>query len=66
MKEKTKILLVDDHHLVRTGIANLLAGEPDLEIIGEASNAGEMIDLLKQQEPDLDVLDIAMPDKSGI
>lgn len=66
MKEKTKILLVDDHHLVRTGIANLLAGEPDLEIIGEASNAGEMIDLLKQQEPDLAVLDIALPDMSGI
>jgi len=66
MKEKIKILLVDDHHLVRTGIANLLAGESDLEIIGEASNAGEMIDLLKQQEPDLAVLDIALPDMSGI
>jgi two-component system response regulator NreC len=66
MKEKTKILLVDDHHLVRTGIANLLAGEPDIEVVGEASNAGEMIDLLKQQEPDMAVLDIALPDMSGI
>lgn len=66
MKEKIKILLVDDHQLVRTGIANLLAGEPDIEVVGEASNAAEMIDLLKQQHPDLAVLDIALPDMSGI
>ncbi|HOW29977.1 MAG TPA: response regulator transcription factor [Bacteroidales bacterium] len=66
MKETIKILLVDDHHLVRAGIANLLAGENDLEVVGEASNAGEMIDLLKVQHPDLAVLDIALPDMSGI
>lgn len=66
MKETIKILLVDDHHLVRAGIANLLSGEPDIEVAGEASNAGEMIDLLKLEEPDLAVLDIALPDMSGI
>lgn len=66
MKEKIKILLVDDHHLVRTGIANLLSGEPDIEVVGEAANATEMLDLLQQQKPELAILDIALPDMSGI
>lgn len=64
--EKIKLILVDDHQLVRTGIANLLSGEPGFEIIGEASESREMFDLLKQLQPDIAVLDIALPGLSGI
>ncbi len=64
--EKIKLILVDDHQLVRTGIANLLSGEPGFEIIGEASESREMFDLLRQLQPDIAVLDIALPGMSGI
>jgi DNA-binding NarL/FixJ family response regulator len=64
--EKIKLILVDDHQLVRTGIANLLSGEPGFEIIGEASESREMFDLLRQLQPDIAVLDIALPGLSGI
>jgi two-component system, NarL family, response regulator DevR len=55
------MILVDDHQLVRTGIANLLSGEPGFEIIGEAADAKELFDLLRQSQPDIAVLDIALP-----
>ena len=64
--EKIRLILVDDHLLVRTGIANLLSGEPGFEIIGEASDAKEMFDLIRQSQPDIAVLDIALPGMSGI
>ena len=64
--EKIKLILVDDHQLVRTGIANLLAGEPVFEIIGEAADAKDLFDLLKKTQPDITVLDIALPGMSGI
>jgi len=64
--EKIKLILVDDHQLVRTGIANLLSGEPGFEIIGEASESREMFDLLRRMQPDIAVLDIALPGMSGI
>ncbi len=60
------MILVDDHQLVRTGIANLLAGEPSFEIIGEAADAKELYELLKKMQPDIAVLDIALPGLSGI
>ena len=64
--EKIRLILVDDHQLVRTGIANLLSGEPGLEIIGEASDARELFDLLRISQPDIAILDIALPGLSGI
>jgi len=64
--EKIRLILVDDHLLVRTGIANLLSGEPGFEIIGEAADAKELFDLLRQSQPDIAVLDIALPGMSGI
>ncbi len=64
--ETIKIILVDDHLLVRTGIANLLSGEPGFEIIGEAADAKEFFELLKQDQPDIAILDIALPGMSGI
>jgi DNA-binding NarL/FixJ family response regulator len=64
--EKIRLILVDDHLLVRTGIVNLLSGEPGFEIIGEAADANELFDLLRHSQPDIAVLDIAMPGLSGI
>jgi DNA-binding NarL/FixJ family response regulator len=64
--EKIKLILVDDHQLVRTGIANLLAGEAGFEIIGEAADAKDLFELLKKSQPDIAVLDIALPGMSGI
>jgi DNA-binding NarL/FixJ family response regulator len=59
-------MLVDDHQLVRTGIANLLEGESGFEIIGEAAEAKELFELLKISQPDIAILDIALPGMSGI
>ena len=64
--EKTRIILVDDHQLVRTGIANLLNDEPGFEIIGEAADSNEFLALLDNIQPDIAILDIAMPGMSGI
>lgn len=64
--EKIKLILVDDHLLVRTGIANILAGEASFEIIGEATEAKELFELLKNSHPDIAILDIALPGMSGI
>jgi DNA-binding NarL/FixJ family response regulator len=64
--EKIRLMLVDDHQLVRTGIANLLEGESGFEIIGEAAEAKELFELLKISQPDIAILDIALPGMSGI
>lgn len=64
--EKIKLILVDDHLLVRTGIANILTSETGFEIIGEAADAKELFELLKISQPDIAILDIALPGMSGI
>ena len=64
--EKIKIILVDDHQLVRDGIKALLTGIPDLEIIGEASGASELFRELENLKPDLLIMDISLPEISGI
>ncbi len=61
-----KIILVDDHDIVRDGINALLMLEDDIEVIGEASNSDELYRLLKDLKPNLLLLDILMPGKSGI
>ncbi len=61
-----KILLVDDHSLVRDGIKSLLENETDLEVIGESSNGEEAIEATNSLQPDLVICDIRMPKKTGI
>jgi len=61
-----KILLVDDHSLVRDGIKSLLAGFTGMDVIGEASNGEEAIKLANDLNPDLVICDIRMPIKNGI
>lgn len=61
-----RILLADDHRLVRQGFHLILASQPDLEIVGEASNGNEAIQLAEKLKPDVVVMDVAMPELNGI
>jgi len=63
---KIRLLLVDDHAVVRSGLRMLLAGEADFEIVGEAGTAGEAIKLAPTVKPDMILMDIGLPDMSGI
>lgn len=62
----TRILLVDDHQIMREGLMSLMAGEPDLEVVGDASDGRQAVQLAKRLKPDLVVMDISMPGLSGI
>jgi len=64
--EKINVFLVDDHDLVRDGLKALLSGIPDIGIIGEASTGTVLFEKLKIVQPDVIVLDISLPDISGI
>jgi DNA-binding NarL/FixJ family response regulator len=60
------VVIIDDHTLVRTGIARLIGSEPDLTVVGEASTVGQGEDMLRRTEPDVMVVDVSMPDGSGL
>jgi DNA-binding NarL/FixJ family response regulator len=66
MTERIRIFLADDHDLVRDGLKALLAGIPDILISGEAATGKELFERLKQGLPDVLVLDLSLPDISGI
>jgi DNA-binding NarL/FixJ family response regulator len=61
-----KILLVDDHQIVRQGLKNLIELERDLEVADEASSGIEALNLIRKNKYDIVVLDISMPDKNGV
>lgn len=63
---KTRILIADDHAIVRDGVKALLSLADDLEVVGEAAGGQEAIDLAVQLEPDLILMDIAMPGLGGL
>ncbi|WP_138500778.1 response regulator [Nostoc sp. PA-18-2419] len=63
---KIKVLLVDDQSLIRQGLRALLELEPDLEIVGEAQNGEEAINLVTEFQPDVVLLDIRMPVMDGV
>jgi DNA-binding NarL/FixJ family response regulator len=64
--EKKRILIVDDHPMMRQGLAQLINNEPDLSVCCEADTAGQGLDLVVAQKPDLVLLDISLPDKNGL
>jgi DNA-binding NarL/FixJ family response regulator len=61
-----RILTVDDHPLLRDGIAALIGSEEDMELIGEASNGREGLDLFRKFRPDVTLMDLQMPEMNGI
>jgi len=63
---KIRLLLVDDHQVVRSGLRMLLAGENDVEIVGEAGTAREALEAVRQLKPTVVLMDIGLPDLSGI
>jgi two-component system response regulator NreC len=63
---KTRILLADDHGIVRKGLRFLLERQPDMEVIGEASDGREAVRLAEELDPNIVIMDIAMPLLNGI
>jgi DNA-binding NarL/FixJ family response regulator len=63
---KTRILLADDHSVVRSGFRMLLSAQPDMEVVGEASNGREAVEAAFQLQPDVIVMDVTMPELNGI
>src|ERR1051326_1322408 len=64
--QKLTVLLADDHALVRSGMRALLEAQPDIEVVGEAGDGREAIKLARELNPDIAILDIAMPGLNGI
>jgi DNA-binding NarL/FixJ family response regulator len=63
---KIRIVLADDHGVVRQGFRRILDAQPDMEIVGEASNGKEALELAAKFSPDVVVMDVAMPELNGI
>ena len=61
-----RILLADDHSLVRQGFSMILEAQPDMQIVGQAGNGREAVDLAAKLRPDVVVMDVAMPELNGI
>jgi DNA-binding NarL/FixJ family response regulator len=64
--KRTTILLADDHRIVRQGLRALLSGEADFEVVGEADDGREALELVKRLNPDVLVLDLMMPGLNGL
>lgn len=63
---KIRVLIADDHRIFRQGLRSLLESQPDVEVLGEAENGRTLIKMARQLDPDLVILDVAMPEMNGI
>jgi DNA-binding NarL/FixJ family response regulator len=61
-----RVLSVDDHPLLREGIAALISNQSDMELVGEAANGREAVELFRKHHPDITLMDLQMPEMSGI
>lgn len=61
-----RIILADNHHQVRQGLAHLLAEEPDMQVVGEAEDCSSTIKLIQELSPQVVIMDISMPDLNGV
>jgi DNA-binding NarL/FixJ family response regulator len=66
MAERIRILVVDDHHVVRQGLVALLGILPEIEVIGQAADGAEAITLYRQLHPDITLMDLQLPKLSGV
>jgi DNA-binding NarL/FixJ family response regulator len=61
-----RVIIADDHELARTGLRGMLNGEPDLEVVGEASTGQQAVSLCRRLRPDVALLDVRMPELDGL
>lgn len=66
MSERIRILVVEDHHIVRQGVVALLATIPDMAVVGEAADGKQAISLFRQHRPDVTLMDLRLPVMSGV
>jgi len=66
MMSRIRILIVDDHAVVRAGLRMLLSADPELDIVGEAGDGAEALRMARELAPDVALMDISMPDMNGI
>jgi DNA-binding NarL/FixJ family response regulator len=66
MPQRIRIIIADDHEIVRQGVRNLIESAPDYELCGEATTGRDAVDLVARERPDVAVLDISMPGLNGI
>jgi DNA-binding NarL/FixJ family response regulator len=66
MTDKVRVTLADDHPIVLSGLRGLIQGEPDFELVGEASDGLLALEMIKEQKPDIAVVDISMPELNGL
>jgi DNA-binding NarL/FixJ family response regulator len=64
--DRISVVLVDDHAVVRTGLAQLLGGAPDIEVVGQAADGAEAIEVVRATRPDVVVMDLQMPGMDGV
>ena len=64
--DAARLVIVDDHALLRSGLKSMLEGEPDLEVVGEAANGREAIEVCRRLRPDLILMDVRMPEMDGL
>jgi DNA-binding NarL/FixJ family response regulator len=65
-EEHARLLIVDDHPVVRAGLRGMLSGQPDFEVVGEAANGAEAVDLTKRLNPNVVLMDLRMPEMDGV
>jgi DNA-binding NarL/FixJ family response regulator len=66
MSRKIRVTLADDHPIILSGLRSLIQAQPDLELVGEATDGLLALELIKEQKPDVAVVDISMPDLNGL
>ncbi|MGH9611090.1 MAG: response regulator, partial [Bryobacteraceae bacterium] len=66
MKEAIRIMVVEDHHIVRHGLVALLGMVPDLSVVAEASDGAQAVELFREHRPDITLMDLRLPVMSGV